>query len=155
VCGAISGDLEHSLTQAGIFVEAFVAGEAEHVLRELLAGDFTSPSLCMPGARQRRKNMPGRDGTGPLGQGAMTGGGRGWCSGGGAGRGPGRGLGRGAGGGRGPGRGRGFGPWWRLDQEESGGADSLAKIADRMSEVLRELENRVAKLEDKKGDDDK
>ncbi len=54
--------------------------------------------------------MPGMNGTGPLGQGAMTGGGRGPC-GRGLSRGFGRGMGYGAGMGRGFGRGRGFAGW--------------------------------------------
>ncbi len=62
--------------------------------------------------------MPGRDGTGPMGQGAMTGGGFGPC---GSGRGTGRGFfGRGAGRGTGMGMGlgmggggRGFRHWFR------------------------------------------
>lgn len=57
--------------------------------------------------------MPGRDGTGPMGQGPMTGGGRGWCGGGaGRGRGMGRGMGAGWGGGGGRG-GAGAGRGWR------------------------------------------
>ena len=49
--------------------------------------------------------MPGRDGTGPMGLGAMTGRGAGYCGGRGAAQGVGRGLGRGFRGGRGAGRG--------------------------------------------------
>lgn len=57
--------------------------------------------------------MPGFDGTGPRGQGPLTGGGFGYCA---PGRGPrgfGRGFGRGMGRGFGRGYGRGFGPGWR------------------------------------------
>jgi len=75
--------------------------------------------------------MPGGDRTGPMGQGPMTGWGRGMCSGGnakgsglGAGQGRGRGLGAGQGAGRGRGRGLGAGQgagggwrrWFRFNQ---------------------------------------
>lgn len=49
--------------------------------------------------------MPGRDGTGPMGMGPMTGRGAGYCGGRGAAQGAGRGLGLGFGRGRGAGRG--------------------------------------------------
>ena len=53
--------------------------------------------------------MPGRDGTGPMGQGPMTGWGRGFCRGGGGWGGAGRGYGYGFGRGMRRGAGRGFG----------------------------------------------
>ena len=62
--------------------------------------------------------MPGGDGTGPLGQGPMTGRGMGWCGH----RGDARGLGRG--------RGRGAGACWML------GAGAMATI---VAAVLAEL----------------
>lgn len=56
--------------------------------------------------------MPGRDGTGPMGAGAMTGRGMGLCAGGVPGYGTGRGLGLGLGWRRGFGCGRGFGRYF-------------------------------------------
>ena len=95
--------------------------------------------------------MPGFDGTGPLGQGAMTGGGFGYC---GSGRRPGYGL-----GGRGPGRGRrlgrGTGYGYRRPIGSYGwtgtvGANTelagLAREADDLKGYLKDLEARMTEL---------
>ncbi|NLE65542.1 MAG: DUF5320 domain-containing protein [Elusimicrobia bacterium] len=73
--------------------------------------------------------MPGFDGTGPLGQGAMTGGARGRC----AGAVPGTGMGRGFGRGLGMGRGRG----WR----------AAAAVPVSSDLQVRELEEKISRLQ--------
>ena len=95
--------------------------------------------------------MPGFDGTGPLGQGAMTGGGFGYC---GSGRRPGYGLG-GRGRGRGPSRGMALGYGYRrpigayrratpvdADTELAG----LEREAQDLRGHLKDLEARMAEL---------
>ncbi len=88
--------------------------------------------------------MPGFDGTGPLGQGAMTGGGFGYC---GSGRGSGRGrrLGRGMGPGYGYRRPTGSYGWTRpvgANTELAG----LEREADDVKDYLKDLEARMAEL---------
>ena len=103
--------------------------------------------------------MPGFDGTGPFGDGPMTGGGFGYC---GTGRRPGYavrgrpvygrfGAGRGPGFGRGRGLGRGFGVdygYWR-----PGAIDRKAELAELRREAndlkayLKDLETKIAELE--------
>jgi hypothetical protein len=114
--------------------------------------------------------MPRFDGTGPMGQGPMTGGGFGYCGAGsrarttwGFGRGRGAGRGFGAGFGRGRGFGRGFGwqafpsargPWhgpanrgaYAMDPKEEVGmlrdeADSLQAELDSINRRIQELES--------------
>jgi len=108
--------------------------------------------------------MPGFDGTGPQGQGPLTGRGLGYCAGAvPVGRGRGIGLGRGFGRGFGPGRGfglglawrRGFGGGWRWMIPES----APMSAEDEAAELRRELtllENRAemirAALERLKGE---
>ncbi|KPK14759.1 MAG: hypothetical protein AMK69_28235 [Nitrospira bacterium SG8_3] len=97
--------------------------------------------------------MPGFDGTGPLGQGAMTGGGFGYC---GSGRRPGYGL-----GGRGLGRGRrlsrGMGPGygyrrpigsygWTRGVDANTELAGLEREADDLKGYLKVLEARMAEL---------
>ena len=80
----------------------------------LLGEEEEEEGTAVAGAADYRKKevflMPGFDGTGPMGAGPMTGGGRGFCNPAYAGVGPvyGRGFGYGRGYGRGAGRGRGF-----------------------------------------------
>jgi hypothetical protein len=97
--------------------------------------------------------MPGFDGTGPLGQGAMTGGGFGYC---GSGRRPGYGLGgRGPGRGRRLGRGMGSGYGYRRPIESYGWTRTvgsktelagLEREADDLKGYLKDLEARMAEL---------
>jgi len=79
--------------------------------------------------------MPGRDGTGPVGAGPMTGRGLGVCPGGVPGYGAGRGLGLGWG--RGCGYGRGFGGYVASDRY---GSMTRKEI---LSEQKKSLENRL------------
>jgi len=95
--------------------------------------------------------MPGMDGTGPMGQGSMTGGRRGWCATGAVGAG--RGFGPGAGMGRGGGYGRrnqfyatGLTGWQRAEQagpapvQAAAEADPLTRIEGALADVLERLE---------------
>lgn len=86
--------------------------------------------------------MPGGDGTGPMGRGAMTGWGRGWCRGGGAWGGPGRGSrwagGRGLGWGR-TGRWAGEAPWDPDTQRRFLEAERVA-LEGELEDVRRRLE---------------
>lgn len=98
--------------------------------------------------------MPGMDGSGPLGQGPMTGGGFGRC-GGGQGMGRGRGMGGGGGKGRGGGGGRGFGfagagrfnqplgPVDSMDDEES--LKARLDMLEQESRAIKERLNNVDK----------
>ena len=118
--------------------------------------------------------MPGFDGTGPKGEGPMTGGGRGFCNPGHAGRRPygfygvgrggmpwGGGRGRAWGGGRGQGRGwwsgpgRGYG--WGFAAPQPDAEDERAYLADQLSALeseMREIKERLKEL-DKDKDKDK
>lgn len=97
--------------------------------------------------------MPGFDGTGPLGQGAVTGGGFGYC---GTGRRPGYGLGgRGLGRGRRLGRGMGPGYGYRRamgSYRRPQSLDANTELADLQREAgdvkgyLKDLEARMAQL---------
>jgi len=97
--------------------------------------------------------MPGFDGTGPLGQGAMTGGGFGYC---GSSRRPGYGLG-GFGPGRGRRLGRGMGPaygyrratgFYRLPRTLDANTElaGLEREAEDVKGYLKDLEARMAEL---------
>lgn len=92
--------------------------------------------------------MPGFDGTGPLGQGPMTGRGLGNCNpnaaGYGAGRGLGRGMGRGFGRGMGRGFRRGFGPAYAGPVYQAGDAENPQEASR-----IEQLEMQVANLTDK------
>ena len=105
--------------------------------------------------------MPGLDGTGPWGEGLMTGGGRGFCNPAGAGyrRPYGRGYGFSRGYGRGFGFRRGFDPWYGQDRwyEPAYGApypvepkqeiNMLKAEADAMKNDLNEINRRIQDLE--------
>ncbi len=89
--------------------------------------------------------MPGRDGTGPFGQGPFTGGGRGRCAG------PGRGLGRG-------GSGRGTGPWpgrqllfseWDEFYPETKPESSMSQELEMLKKGMEALSNKIDALADK------
>lgn len=97
--------------------------------------------------------MPGFDRTGPLGQGAMTGGGFGYC---GSGRRPGYGVG-GLGPGRGRRLGRGMGPGygyrratssyrWPRNLDANTELAELQREAEDMKGYLKDLEARMAEL---------
>jgi hypothetical protein len=97
------------------------------------------------------ENMPSFDGTGPCGQGPMTGRGMGPC-GRGMGRGYGRGYGRGFGRGLGRGFGRGFGPaapvqpvWEPVpitkDQEKQMLQDEMKYLEQGISEIKKRLQD--------------
>ncbi len=108
--------------------------------------------------------MPGFDGTGPLGQGPMTGWGRGFCAPGarrygyrslgprgfgrgrGWGRGWGRGLGLGRGWGRGWGRGLGWwrGPAWLTPEEEKAFLEDEVAFLEK---EINDMRQRLAELE--------
>lgn len=49
VCGAVSRPLAEMISQAGIELTPFVAGDAETVARAYLAGQLTDPAYAMPG----------------------------------------------------------------------------------------------------------
>ena len=114
--------------------------------------------------------MPGFDGTGPRGEGPMTGGGRGFCISNfaerrasgfyGAGRGGmpwGGGRGRAWGGGRGWGRGMGRGYGWGFAAPQPSAEDERTYLADQLSALeneMREIKERLEKL-DKDKDKDK
>ncbi|MBL7068314.1 MAG: DUF5320 family protein [Candidatus Omnitrophica bacterium] len=88
--------------------------------------------------------MPGGDGTGPMGMGPMTGGGRGYCA-----VPLGRSFGRGRGWGRGYGRRRGwFGSWPYMSgatpQQE---ADMLREEARFMQDEIQSINQRIGELE--------
>jgi len=91
--------------------------------------------------------MPGRDGTGPMGAGSMTGRGLGLCAGGAVGYGTGRGPGLGLGWRRGLGCGRGFGRQFAPAQwpDDVSQKDLLAQqkraLEDRLEVVNRQLES--------------
>ncbi len=121
LCGAASRELAARAAALGLELVPFLAGEVEVVIAAFLAGRLPDDALALPGCRARRRRgggwrrlegsdtgpersaaMPNRDGTGPQGKGAGSGGGRGPCGGG-------RGGGRGQGGQKGQG-GRGGGP---------------------------------------------
>ncbi len=85
--------------------------------------------------------MPGFDGTGPRGQGPMTGGGRGYCA-----TGWGLGARRRVGGGRWPRWGGGWGAGWRFDDPPMpAGAPGVADV-EALSEQIRQLTSQVESL---------
>lgn len=85
--------------------------------------------------------MPGYDGTGPLGQGPLSGGGWGRCRGGQAG--PGRGYGRGYGRGRGSAR-----PWGPGYQARWDAVEPVEPASDELMDRLDRLEDQLAALRD-------
>ncbi|PMP86778.1 MAG: hypothetical protein C0174_00595, partial [Thermodesulfobium narugense] len=92
ICGAISKQLEFQLSALSKVIP-FICGSKEEIISALLKNKNFSDFL-MPGCKRNRfrsdflKNyiskgvtkMPRGDGTGPLGQGPMTGRGLGYCS---------------------------------------------------------------------------
>ncbi len=126
ICGAISAGYANRLVFNGIDLISFIAGKTERILEAYAKGEPIVPAFSMPGCtqhRQRRKGvtqMPGKDKTGPAGQGPGTGRKQGRCnSGPGAGKGstPGRGQGRRGGSGQGSRNGSGT----RQGGRQSGG----------------------------------
>lgn len=113
--------------------------------------------------------MPGFNGTGPRGEGPMTGGGRGVCISNieerrdsgfyGVGRGGmprGGGRGRAWGGGRGRGRGMGRGSGWGFAAPQPVAADERTYLADQLSLLeneMREIKERFSELDKNKGDE--
>ena len=106
-------------------------------------------------SNQKRRDMPGRDGTGPRGEGPLTGGGFGPCGGGRSsrdwcgprgrgGRGRGRSVGRGAGRGMGAGRGPGFGAM--LNQEPPRDNDFDKEQLKLLQEQVVALTSSVSQL---------
>jgi len=55
VCGAITRQTEELLVRRGIEVVAFVAGDADEVLKAFLAEGLSGRSFAMPGCRARRR----------------------------------------------------------------------------------------------------
>ncbi|NLN87139.1 MAG: DUF5320 domain-containing protein [Syntrophomonadaceae bacterium] len=103
--------------------------------------------------------MPRRDGTGPMGMGAMTGRGQGVCTGvnapayggwagRGGGRGCGRGFGRGLGRGQGPGLGRGFGfgAYVNHDYGQPGSKETLQAQREQLKAALDAIDQRLESL---------
>jgi len=92
VCGAVSRRLAGMLETSGVSVSAWVAGDAEEVLRAVSSGELDRPRFEMPGCcrgrggrgRRAQGRGPAREPRGPEGQG------RGQRRGQGAGRGRGR-----------------------------------------------------------------
>jgi len=67
VCGAISEPLQSQLIDQGIDVIAFVAGDAEDVVKAYLSGSLPNQTLLMPGChgqprRLKRRRRCGRGG---------------------------------------------------------------------------------------------
>ncbi len=132
ICGAISQRPALLLETGGIQLIPFITGRVEDVLEAHARATLIRPAFLMPGCQCRRRRrrgeavingpnvflsnkeviqMPGKDQTGPRGQGAGTGKGQGGCKSG-QGRGSGaprdgRGKGRRGGKGRGGGQGKG------------------------------------------------
>ncbi len=59
ICGAISRLLHRELTDRGVKVIGFVAGEVAEVEKSFLAGALPSSTLSMPGCRGRRRRFRG------------------------------------------------------------------------------------------------
>ncbi len=114
LCGAVSRSVAERAASLGVRLVAFLAGDAEAVIRAHLDGQLPSAAFAMPGCRARRRRrgagaaaangltsidaersltIPNGDGTGPQRQGRGAGRGLGPCGGG-------RGQGKGPGGGR-------------------------------------------------------
>ena len=108
ICGAISAPLQCRIAASGVRVIAFVCGAVDEVLAAYLTGALVNPAFAMPGCRRWRQrggedvlpvefakdrglsslfhtegdfDMPFGDQAGPLGQGPMTGRGKGYCKG--------------------------------------------------------------------------
>jgi predicted Fe-Mo cluster-binding NifX family protein len=97
ICGAISNPLLDMITLQGISTIPFTCGEISMVINAFLQNRLPDPRLTMPGCCGFRKRirgqkqtavntlakgvmiMPKGDGTGPAGQGPMTGKGKGRC----------------------------------------------------------------------------
>ena len=62
VCGAISEPLHCELTNKGVSVFGFVAGEIDEVVATFLAGELPTPALSMPGCYGRRNRFRGKRG---------------------------------------------------------------------------------------------
>jgi predicted Fe-Mo cluster-binding NifX family protein len=124
ICGAISEAPANILMANGVKLIPFISGKTEWIIDAFAKNKPIVRAFSMPGiGRQRRrggrnyacevqsqkevKDMPGKDRTGPSGQGPGAGKGRGQCpaTGAGQGRGTGRGQGRGSGSWRGSGQG--------------------------------------------------
>lgn len=97
--------------------------------------------------------MPGRDGTGPMGMGGMTGRGLGACTGanapfygGGFGRGCGRGFGRGVGRGLGFGRGFGFGAYSNYNYNRTTPKEVLQAQKEQLQVELGAIDQRLESL---------
>ncbi|MCK5686740.1 DUF5320 domain-containing protein [bacterium] len=105
--------------------------------------------------------MPGRNRTGPQGEGPMTGRGAGLCngnSGAGNGMGRGRGLGLGRGQGRGRGNGMGFGNGFGNNSSNvnNGDKEELSLLRDQTELLTQELQNvqkKLAEMNDNKSSD--
>ncbi len=67
VCGAISEPLQHELSQRGVTVIGFVAGDLEEVEHGFLLGRLPSRGLSMPGCGGRRRRLRGGRGGGGRG----------------------------------------------------------------------------------------
>jgi predicted Fe-Mo cluster-binding NifX family protein len=52
VCGAISQDLSTMISNCGIKIIAFVAGDMEAIIHAFLKNDLPNPLLTMPGCRK-------------------------------------------------------------------------------------------------------
>ena len=99
ICGAISNPFAEMITMQGIHTISFTCGKIADVIHAFLQDALPTQELSMPGCcgfrnrvrgqRQRTHNiqtkevmiMPKGDGTGPDGQGSMTGRGKGRCGG--------------------------------------------------------------------------
>ncbi|MBN1946907.1 MAG: hypothetical protein JW797_14635 [Bradymonadales bacterium] len=64
ICGAISEPLHRELTERGVVVLAFVAGEIDEVIDAFLAGLLPAPAFSMPGCRGRQMRFRGGRGRG-------------------------------------------------------------------------------------------
>jgi len=64
ICGAISEPLHHELTNGGVTVIGFVAGDINEVLKSFLEGTLPTPALSMPGCCGRQDRFRGSRGRG-------------------------------------------------------------------------------------------
>lgn len=63
ICGAISSAYEKAISESGIRLYSFIAGDAEHVIESYLRGESLFTAFHMPGCghrHQRRRNRRAR-----------------------------------------------------------------------------------------------
>jgi predicted Fe-Mo cluster-binding NifX family protein len=68
ICGAISAPLQQELSRRGLRIIGFVAGDAERIVKALIAGNLPNPAFAMPGCGGRRLHIRGGAGSGGQGR---------------------------------------------------------------------------------------